>query len=152
MKRKKNHLLSLGKICMNQIRMGRSLLIKNAWVKEFLHCCSENCINGYFGYFLKMRKCENHTTEIHRSQEPFKNQCWLKAVLCRISKLKYWFCDHCVVYSALPLMGAPWIWSCAHNPHPHARAKVRPLAPYLRCLESFLCAGARTLHTAHIGT
>ena len=55
----------LAKIHMNQIRSTfKSLVTKNALVKEFLHLCSEN------RYFLKMRMSENRTTEISMSQEP----------------------------------------------------------------------------------
>ena len=31
----------------------RSLLTKNAWVKEFLQLCSENCISWIFGLFFE---------------------------------------------------------------------------------------------------
>ena len=48
----------------------KSLVTKNAWVKEFLHLCGENSINWIFGLFLKMRKSKNCTTEIRKNQWP----------------------------------------------------------------------------------
>ena len=45
--------LGLTKIRRNQTTALRSLVDQNAWVKEFLHMSSENCISWIFGLFFE---------------------------------------------------------------------------------------------------